>query len=106
MATVISNIKMKLMKSFRPSDEAREEINAALDNLNAVIKKNNCVAFIDMVCGELHVFKDNGCDFTVLDRDDGEPAGSIQCLGHYLSTGWRSINAEHDIVWAKYKKKS
>lgn len=106
MATILDPETAKKMKSFRPNDKTREEIKGALENLRKILTKHHCIAYLDLVCGELHVYRKHpGTTYTVQDRDDGEPTGGIQCLGAYLSTPIEAvINAEHDIVWATKTK--
>ena len=105
MATILDPETAKKMKSFRPIDKTREEIKGALENLRKVLNKHHCIAYLDQVCCELHVFyRKKGMTYTVQDRDDGEPSDGIQCLGAYLFTPIEAvINAEHDIVWATKK---
>ena len=103
MAQVITSEEAAKMKAYRPSETAVADITKAIEGLRKALKRHNCVGFVDMVCGELHVVKKKrGHEFLVLDRDDGEQPGMTQCLGAYLFLPVEAvINAEHDTVWSK-----
>jgi hypothetical protein len=88
------------MNRAKPTEEAATEIREALDNLKKVIEEHGCTAFIETVCGEISVFRvPKGKTLVVKDRDDKQPPNSDYCRGLYLSTGFQTYNAEHEIVY-------
>ena len=103
MAKILTSEEVAKMKAYRPNEKAVADISKAIEGLRVALKRHGCVGFVDMVCGELHVFrKKRGHEFIVLDRDDGEQPGMTQCLGAYLFLPVEAvINAEHDMVWSK-----
>jgi len=80
-----------------------DDIKEAIRGLGKALHRHHCVAYVDMVCGELHVFKHKrGTELVILDRDDGDQPDKTHCLGSYLSLPVEgTLNAEHDIVWAQ-----
>jgi hypothetical protein len=100
MATILSKAETERMNRAKPTEEAATEIREALDNLKKVIEKHGCTAFIETVCGEISVFRvPKGKTLVVKDRDDKQPPSSDYCRGLYLSTGFQTYNAEHEIVY-------
>lgn len=100
MATILSKAETERMNRAKPTEEAATEIREALDNLKKVIEKHGCTAFIETVCGEISVFRvPKGKTLVVKDRDDKQPPKSDFCRGLYLSTGFQTYNAEHEIVY-------
>lgn len=100
MAIILSREETDRLNMTRPSAEAEAEIIAALENLRKTIKKHGCTAFVETVCGELSVFKvPKGKTLVVRDRDEKQPAGSQFCRGLYLSTWYKTYDAEHEIIY-------
>ena len=100
MAIILSREETDRLNMTRPSAAAEAEIKAALENLKKTIKKHGCTAFIETVCGEIGVFRvPKGKTLVVQDREDKQPPKSDYCRGLYLSTGFKTYNAEHEIVY-------
>jgi len=100
MAIILSREETDRLNMTRPSAAAEAEIKAALENLKKTIKKHGCTAFIETVCGEISVFRvPKGKTLVVQDREDKQPPKSDYCRGLYLSTGFKTYNAEHEIVY-------
>lgn len=100
MAEILSKAETERMNRTKPTAEAATEISEALDNLKQVIAKHGCTAFIETVCGEISVFRvPKGKTLVVRDREDKKTPKSDYCRGLYLSPGFQTYNAEHEIVY-------
>ena len=100
MVNLLSKAETERMNRTKPTAEAETAIREALDNLKQVIEKHGCAAFIETVCGEISVFRvPKGKTLVVQDREDKQPPKSDYCRGLYLSTGFKTYNAEHEIVY-------
>lgn len=99
-AIILSKAETERMNRTKPTEEAAKEIREALANLKQVIEKHGCEACIETVCGEISVYRiPKGKTLVVKDRDDKQPPNSDYCRGLYLSTGFKTYNAEHEIVY-------
>lgn len=100
MAKILDDAQIKFMKRCQPSPAASKEITAAVENLNKILEKHKCTAYVDQVCGNLAVFKqDSGVK--CLDGDERTPAGLKQVLPLHVTTPFKTYNAEHDLFFAK-----
>lgn len=99
-AIILSKAETERMNRTKPTEEAAKAISEALDNLKQVIEQHGCEALIETVCGEISVFRvPKGKTLVVKDRDDKQPPKSDYCRGLYLSTGFKTYNAEHENVY-------
>ena len=101
MANYLTEQEIAEMKQFKPSPQAIKEIRATVDKLASLLEKHHCIAYVDMVCSSLQIFKrlDDTKEFQVVDREI-EPKGMIQCIGASVNLpAVSTINVEHDIVW-------
>lgn len=100
MAKILDDSEIKFMKRCQPSTAASKEITAAAENLKKVLEKHKCIAYVDQVCGNLAVFKQDS-DVMCRDGDERIPAGLKQVLPLHVTTPFKTYNAEHDLFFAK-----